>query len=403
VSPNSYPSLGFDPAPGDLGQVAELADKYRVVGKDLAEANTSLRQIVEKKGVWTGQASDAFARRVGPLPEYLDAAARSMTMASGALDGWQRDLGELQRQAMELEARARKAAEVAERARNNPDFGLANRTFADQESLRLAQSLLDNAGRQLQEAIDGCTNLQDAAKKLFDQHTELAERVAELLGKAKELAPDEPGILGQMVDAFTGAVTDFANNVQDVMDDAWDFVQDHAELLSKVSDVVGDIGNVVGVVSDFLPPPAGEIAGAISAGLSLSALSGHVVAKAAGADVAPETLLFDTAGAASSIIGLIPGVPTTAVKVLGYGLITEQVGFEITGMATGKEFEGPIGDFKNYWVPKNGTQWAVAGSSIFVGPAPLAAMAFGNAAEAGNAADNAPERQRERKEDKAWS
>ncbi|ANN14926.1 hypothetical protein SD37_04150 [Amycolatopsis orientalis] len=404
---NQYPALGFDPAPGDVGGVGDLAGKYRAVSRDLGEANTCLHQIVAKQGIWTGEASEAFARRLGPLPEYLDGAARSMAQAADALEGWAHDLGEMQRQAVDLERQAKAAAQAAEQARTNPDFALANQTFTDQRSLQLAQTLLDNAGRQLQAAIDGCTAVQDAAKSLLDQHTSAAARVADLLRKAKELAPDEPDLLDDVVNAVTGVVTDLVNASADAVDAAWDFVQDHAELLSKMSDVMGDIGNLLGVASDLLPSPVGEVTSVVAAGFGVAALGGHSVAKAAGADVAPETLTFDGVGALTSLVGVIPGVSDTAVKVAtfaglaGYGALGVQIGMDTAGEIQGRKFEGPIDDFKNYWRPKDGAQWAMAGSSIIFGGTPLAAVAMGNAVVQGAEEDR--KNAQERAEDKAWS
>jgi hypothetical protein len=400
MSAREFPALGFDPVPGELDGITDLAGKYRAVSTDLTEADDSLRQIVRKQGIWQGEASEAFAQRIGPLPQYLEGAARSMGEAAGALEGWSRDLGELQKRAAELEARAEAAAKAAEQARANPDLALANRVFPDQQSLQIAQRLLDNAGQQLQTAIDGCQNIQDAAKQLQQEHGEAAGRVAEALRKAKELAPDEPDVLDKLADAVGGALGDLANTLADGVDQAWDFVQDHAELVSKVSDVVGDIGNGIGVLSDFLPPPADEIASGVATGLGLGALSGHALAKAAGADVSPETLTFDALGAATSLAGLVPGIPDTAIKVASYGLLAEQMAGEVAG---GKNFESPWDDFKNYWVPKNAGQAAVVAGTLVTGPTPWAVVAVGNAAEAGMQADDAPQRARARAEDEVWN
>ena len=400
MSTRDFPALGFDPAPGDLDGVIDLAGKYRVVSRDLAEANDSQRRIVAKTGIWEGAASEAFARRVGPLPTYLEGAAKSMGQAADALEGWCRDLGELQWKARDLEQRASGAARAAEKARANPDFALAERTFTDQESLRIAQSLLDNAGRRLQEAIDGCTSVQEAAERLLAQHTESAQRVASMVRVARELAPDEPGLLDKLVDGVGGALADLANTASDMVDDAGNFVQDHAELLSKTSDVIGDIGNGLGVLSDCLPDPAGEIVGAVAAGFGLGALGGHAAAMAAGADVGPETLIFDVAGAATSLVGVVPGVPDTAIKVGTYGLLHTQMVGEALG---DKDFDSPWDDFMHYWVPKDGTQLAVVGAALFTGFGPWTGMAMGNAVQQGIKADNSPERRRERAEDEAWS
>ncbi len=398
-----FPALGFDPAPGDLAGVTDLAGKYRAVSRDLGEADDALRRIVTRKGIWEGAASEAFARRLGPLPGYLAGAAKSMGQAADALEGWSRDLGELQRKAKDLEQRAEAAARAAEEARANPDFALADRTFTDPESLRLAQSLLDNAGQRLQEAIEGCTNIQEAAKRLLEQHTETAHRAAELLRQAREFAPDEPDLLDKVVDGVGGALVDLANTAADLADGAWDFVQDHAELLSKTSDVLGDMGNGLGMLSDLMPPPADLVASAVATGLGETALAGHVTAAAAGADVAPETLFFDAAGLVTSAAGFIPGVPDAAVKVGTYGLLADQLGGEAAGWATGRKFEGPVGDFRQYWVPKDVSQEVMVGASLVGGFSLWGAVAMENAMKAGSEADDAPERRRERAEDEAWS
>ncbi|MGW3993067.1 putative T7SS-secreted protein [Amycolatopsis sp. NPDC004772] len=400
MSARDFPALGFDPAPGDLDGSADLAGKYRAVADDLTEADDSLRRIVRKQGVWQGEASEAFARRVGPLPEYLDGAAKSMSRAADALEGWAQTLGDLQKRAADLEARAEAAARAAEQTRANPDLALANRTFPDQQSLQIAQRLLDNAGQQLRTAIDGCQNVQDAAKQLQQEHQDAAARVAELLRKAKELAPDEPDLLDKLGDAVGGALVDLSNTLADGFDEAWNFVQDHAELISKLSDVVGDIGNGLGVMSDVLPPPADVVASGVATGLGLAALSGHGLAKTAGADVSTETLIFDVAGAVTSLVGAADVLPDAAIKVATYGFLANQGIGEIAGR---KDFESPWDDFQNYWVPKDMGQAAVVAGTIVLGPAPWAAVAVGNAVDAGMQADNAPERRRQRAEDEVWN
>jgi hypothetical protein len=163
---------------------------------------------------------------------------------------------------------------------------------------------------------------------------------------------------------------------------------------------VGDIGNGLGVLSDVLPPPAKEVASVVATGLGLGALGGHALAKAAGADVSTETLTFDLAGAATSLAGLAEVLPDAVIKGATYGLLVDQGIGERVG---GKDFESPVDDFRNYWVPKDMGQAAVVAGTLVAGPAPWAAVALGNAADAGMQADNAPARQRERAEDEVWN
>ncbi|QWF81704.1 putative T7SS-secreted protein [Amycolatopsis sp. CA-230715] len=402
-----FPALGFDPAPGKLGPIGDLTEKYQKVGSDLADAKQALENIVNKQGeIWQGQASDAFARRVGKLPEYLGDAADSMLKAAKALQNWNDDLTELQRQARELEVRAQKAAQEARQAQQNPDLRLADQTFPDQASLNAAQQLLTNAHNQLTASMGACVSIQDEAKRLLEQHDRVADGIAVMLDKARELAPDEPSLLGKMIDGALGALGDLANGIGDIADQIGNFIADHANVIAKISDVLGDIGNALGFIGGFLPPPVGEVFGAVGTGLGLTATLGHAVAGAAGADVKPETYVFDALGTAMSAVGaLAPPEADLAVKFGGFALLGEQLGGDAGARSIGRAFDGPIGDFENYWKPQNETQAAIEAAAATTGfalPGTATAIALWNAVDQGQDADNAPERVRERDEHEVW-
>ncbi|MFD9962018.1 WXG100 family type VII secretion target [Amycolatopsis sp. NPDC058986] len=400
---DSFEALGFDPAPGDLAQVSTIAEKYRTVATGLADALESLQAIVQKKGeIWQGQASEAFARRVGKLPGYLDAAARSMTRAAQAISRWEGDLGTLKAQARELEIKARQAAEAAQAARNNPDFALANQTFPDEPSLKLAQNLLDDAGRKLQEAIDGCETIQEAAKRVLEQHGRIAQEVAAELTRARELAPEEPGLLDEVVDSLTNAVKDFANDVADVADKIGNFVGDHANTIAKLSDVAGDIGNGLSLLSEFLPPPLEQIGGTVATGLGVTALAGHAAAKAAGAEVSTQTLVMDSVGVGTSLAGTIFPKSEAVMKGIGYGAIRGQLMTENPGLGKLRNKEGPIDDFINYWVPRDKSQWLSAAAGYFLSPPLLAVHPTINAAADGMKEDSKPQRREELDRSRVW-
>lgn len=382
-----FTALGFNPAPGELGVVGDLAQKYDSVGKSLTDANEALTKIVNQEGIWTGSGSEAFARRVGDLPEYLTPAGQSMTLASQALGGWQTDLARMQERAHELEMQARQAAEQAQQARANPDFALANQTFPDQRSLRIAQQLLANAEQQLRQAIGHCEDIQKLAEQLLAQHTEIAEQVAQTLNKAKAMAPDEPGLIGQALDALGDMAVDVSNALTDAVNEVWNFVQDNANLLANISDVVADIAAFVDVAADFFPPLEG-----VATGLSAVALAGHTVAKLAGGDVPPEVLAYDVAGLVP-----IPGLDTATMW--GGQAVANAV---LTKETIGRDFVTIYDDLQDYWVPQNAAQWALTGSVAVGFTGGPAITAFWNAAESGVAEDNAPERQLERAKDQVW-
>ncbi|SFQ23399.1 hypothetical protein SAMN05421810_105285 [Amycolatopsis arida] len=388
-----FTALGFDPAPGELPAVQASAEQYRKVGTRLAAALRAIESIIDQTGVWEGEASEAFARRVGDLPEYLGKAAESMKQASTALDDWAGALGDLQQRAVELEARARQAREAAEAARANPAFDLTGQTFTDPAALEAANRALDQAARQLTAAIDQLEAVLEAARRLREQHHELAARIAELLDRAREIAPDEPGMLAKGLEALGDAVTELANDTLDLARDALrtvtDFIEDNANLIANVSDVISDLSTMIGAVGDVLNvvPVVGQVAdqalNVVSGTLGAVALTGHVVAKAAGGDVPDETIALD-------VIGLV----TTPVPGAGLGMLAGQ---GIGEAATGGEASTIYDNLRQYWVPRDlrqGVQGAVSPASV----------AFENAIRDGIEEDNAgqAERDRRRAEERVW-
>lgn len=393
--PGEFEALGFDPAPGELGRVTQVAGTYQRVSRQLGVARDALESIINQTGTWEGEASEAFARRVGDLPEYLGKATDSMTKASGALNRWSDALGDMQNRARDLERRARQARKEAEQARDNPAFGLANQTFHDQESLQAAQRALDQAAQQLTSATDKLEAILAEAERLLQQHTELAERIAELLRQAREIAPDEPGLFGKaledLADFATEVFNDVADTVTDIVQGIGDFVEDNAQLIANVSDVLGDVSTMIGAVGDVLNviPVVGQVAdqalNTVSGALGGLAFAGHLTARAAGGEevVADETIALDATGLATN---WIPGG--------GLGMLAGQgLGEAATGGEAGTIYD----NFGKYWAPhdlRQGVQMAVNPVSV----------AFENAIVDGVEKDNAGqvERDRERAEERVW-
>lgn len=388
-----FEALGFNPAPGELGRVDDSAEQYRRVSEQLRSARDAIESIVNQTGVWEGEASEAFVRRVGDLPEYLGMATDSTSRAAQALSSWRDSLGDMQRNARELELDARRARNEAEAARDNPAFGLANETFPDPESLQAAQRALDQAAKQLDAAIDNLEAIVDAAERLKAQHDEVARRIAELVDRARELAPDEPGLFSKALDEIGEWAAEQYNDLLDitesVIQDVGDFIEDNANAIANVSDVIGDVSTMIGAAGDVLNciPVVGQIAdqalNSISGTLGAVALVGHVGAKAAGADVPWETIGIDAAGLATN---WLPGG--------GIGMLAGQGGMELT---SGGEASTIYDNFEQYWAPRDlrqGIQGAVLPGSV----------AFENAIRDGIEEDNAgqAERDRQRAEERVW-
>ncbi|MGH3830296.1 MAG: putative T7SS-secreted protein [Pseudonocardiaceae bacterium] len=107
-----YPTLGFDPAPGDVDVVENLRGTVSRVAGQLNSAAGGLRQLGHSDGVWQGQAAQAFARRVGELPQHLADGENSMNAACRALSTWSAEPVDFQRRAAAYERQAADAADV---------------------------------------------------------------------------------------------------------------------------------------------------------------------------------------------------------------------------------------------------------------------------------------------------
>ncbi|MFI8461618.1 WXG100 family type VII secretion target [Kitasatospora sp. NPDC085464] len=155
----AWNGLGVNPTPGDPATVANLSTTLRRVAQHLSGVHTTLSQISDHEGQWTGPAADNFAKNFGKLPDYLRDASDSITTAYGALDTWYRTLTEHQPKAAELEraaVAARQHKAEAEQAHTvaaaNPDLKLAGQSFPDDASLATATAHYDTAKNHLDQA-----------------------------------------------------------------------------------------------------------------------------------------------------------------------------------------------------------------------------------------------------------
>ncbi len=165
---------------------------------------------------------------------------------------------------------------------------------------------------------------------------------------------------------------------------ATDFLRDNANLINNVSDVVGDVSTILGLAGDAvgsakhpIAQAAGEVLGNASLGLGIAATGGHYVAKAAGAEVADETLQWDRQAVLAGLLDQPYGTP---------GVVAAQAAAELA--ATGDDHNPStfFNDLGKYWQPRNGWQYAEYGSTSL----PLQLLVpFSNAVHEGVTADDA--------------
>lgn len=312
---SNYPALGFDPAPGEPGAVNALADNFMTVARQLGSARDTLESIGNSDSVWQGDAATNFRGKVGQLPNYLNKANASLSDAATALDGWASDLTTMQYRAAGYEDQAQQALARLERARNDPNLKLAGQRFDSQQALQLAQRELAAAEQALNSAQQDLDAIRADARRLLDQHEDLARRVADALRRATDEAPPEPGFLeslGNALSGMLGAVESLAGKV-------WQWTKDHAQDIAKVGDILNKISAVLGVAALVCAPiePLGAILGAAAGITSVAAFATQGLAKAAGANVSWTTLGLDAAGAIPFL-----GVAAKGAKIAQVGVDT---------------------------------------------------------------------------------
>jgi hypothetical protein len=333
-----YPTLGFDPAPGDVGVVQNLHETVSRVAGQLSSAHGTLSQLGRSDGVWQGQAAQAFARRVGELPKHLADGENSMSAACRALSTWSAELVDFQRRAAAYERQAADAAASVSSARAAATAITRPGANASQPEIDHVKQQTAQAQGKVDAASDELSRIMSQARGLLAEHDEMARRVSKSLRDAADVAPAKPGFFQRLGSALSDAM-DF---VVSLPGKAWDWVKDHADLIAQIGDILSDISTVLGVVATvcmFIPPleAAAGVLFAVSAGFALGALATHGLAKAAGADVSWGTIALDAVGVLTWGAGK---VATTGMKNAGAMYKAGLAAHEATGFETGAEVIG---------------------------------------------------------------
>jgi uncharacterized protein YukE len=307
VTDFSMDTIGFDPAPGDVGEI-------RAVARLLVDAScevTSVYQgvVTAGAGAWIGQAATAFHDHLQhDFAPKLRTVSQAFEQASATVSQWAQAVEEFQYRAIELERRAAHAAHDAEQAAHwlahHPEIlvtpAMDAAAQAEAEARRHARLAWD---RTHDEAVDLVRRLQDEARHLHDEVRNRGRQLAALLLEAQDLAPAAPGLFSRMAHAVTDGISS-----------AWAWTKAHAETIKLIGDILSTISAVFGTIAIFTAPfePIGAIFGAAALGTGALAMGAHGLAKAAGADVSWTTLGMDA-------FGMIPGVKgaATGVKVAG--------------------------------------------------------------------------------------
>ncbi|MGH3440429.1 MAG: hypothetical protein ACRDRN_28825, partial [Sciscionella sp.] len=258
----SFPALGFDPAPGELGEVEALVGDLNSAVTSLGESAGLLGNLSSKTGSdWRGKAADAYREHANTdLTKALRNAHDSFAKAHKAMQGWSADLSEYQRQADTLERQAEQAKADVTSAENHltdvnanpyhvtgsdPTGELATRAH------HLQQQAVSDANGAVSTAKGSLDDILKRARSRQGEHDHAAGSTAKSLDDAPDnLAPSKPGFFSSI----------------------GHWISDHA---SDIAGVLDDISAVAGIVALVTPPPIDAIALGVAVGCSLGAAGLH--------------------------------------------------------------------------------------------------------------------------------
>lgn len=334
-----FPGLGFNPAPGKIESVEDLARKINRAFGGLESAHRTLMDIAKGGKTWEGQAANAFSQHVGDLPRSLSVSVDALKQAASQLGSWRSQLFDYQQKARQYEADAKAtkerihqqeaAKERATRAYNqaaaDPAFRLAGQVYTDnavldsaqakidaaQARLRSADNELSSVGERLDSARGELDGIIKKATELLEHHQSDARDIADKLRKANRNAP-HTSVFDRMGDTFQR----LGHAIK-----AW--CVKHADLLKTIGDWLGNVAGVLGILSlltMWCPPLSGSLALAGGA-LSLGSLTAHTGAKLGGAHVGWGELGMDA-------IGVVPFGKFAKIATIGKTKVALKLGGE---------------------------------------------------------------------------
>ncbi|MFW6692265.1 putative T7SS-secreted protein [Streptomyces sp. MAR4 CNX-425] len=350
----SFPTLGFDPAPGDVHRTTSLAKRIGGVAGELRDTVFDLERI--SCGAWKGKAAVAFSDYVSDdVTPKLREARDSFEKASYALQRWSNQLRDFQEEAADLEREAKRRQQEAEDAK----LALTTATGAveDSDGEREEKRAEKDKERKEEAASDADSALQrviDRAEELRDRYHAAAERITDDLDGASDMAPDEPGLF----DKITGGIAD-------AFGDAVDWVQEHADFIKAIGDLLSTLSGILGVLAIITAPfePIGAIFAVAAMATSALALVTHLTAMAAGADVSWMDIGIDALGIIPGVKGVIGG----AQLAKGTNAVARAAKLGgayrgVTGMGKTFVLFGPL---KSFPLIKGGSRMRLAAESAY--------------------------------------
>ncbi|MCW2788236.1 MAG: hypothetical protein JWP56_539 [Aeromicrobium sp.] len=278
TSKADYPTLGFDPAPGDTDAVATISTTLRNVYDAMNEISNVLHGAAD--GEWRGGAAIAFRDlldddvrpKIDTCVEAFDNAHSALSTWATSLDGYQSRAASYEKWAAEAQAEADAAQATLDGLPPKPAPGApAPADKADRDKQSDDASSRTASTKALGEANDAVERYRGYARDMLRNEYEPEGRShADKLKDAIDIAPEEPGWFSKAIDS----IGDFVDTIKDKLDDLDDWVieklHELAPLLQAIGDIAGLLSGILGLLSliPFLAPFCGPAALAL-AGVAL--------------------------------------------------------------------------------------------------------------------------------------
>lgn len=289
----SWPGLGFDPAPGDRAKVNDLAERLATAARTLSETYRQLHGGLLVHQEWTGMAADAFASRVKFLPEYLAQAEVSLGQVRHVLMGWETLLAGYQtrRQALEQSALAahgqvKTAEQEYQRAAADPALTVGYRFYPDEAQARAAEQRHHAAREALLAAAARVGSAQQALSALVEQ--------------AKQLLDEHESQAGQTAERIHSVIADFPRPSPTWVESVEQWFKDNLETIGDVAGLLAAIAGALAFIPVLTP-----FMGPLAVLLGLVALGAHAGDMAVN-DKWDDPNAWVTLG--GDVLGIVPGL-----------------------------------------------------------------------------------------------
>jgi hypothetical protein len=260
----NYPTLGFDPLPGDAAVALSLKEDARIFGQRMTEEAARLERLAHQG--WQGEAAEVFAEHLETLPRDLRHCGDAFTDLALALGNYHDAFTRAKTQAADLEQKAAAAKaklQTAELTYTTPVIQAPDACPPDRDRGPL-DAAEDELGQILRDAHEFAEKFNESAE---------VEGIANAIRRFTEFAPDEPrwNIIKKWAgDVFSltpvGAALEAAQLVHGI-------INHYAEFFSDLADFVSDISGFLGLLSIplLLAPPVGTAIALAAFGLASGA------------------------------------------------------------------------------------------------------------------------------------